>query len=131
MSSATAGLAGRGGDGRRLQPGVALQRVGVLDDVGHVGRPRQQLDGVAEDRRDLGDLVRVGRGADERQHRVAQRRGGGGTDDHLGLQVGDLGQPELGQHEQLVELAARERHPLGRALDLDEARLAAGRPVAA
>ena len=33
---------------------------------------------------------------------------------------------ELGEREQLVELATRERHPLGRALHLDEPGLAAG-----
>ena len=33
VSSATAGMPGRRGDGGRLQPGVALQRVGVLDHV--------------------------------------------------------------------------------------------------
>ena len=69
--------AGRGADRRRLQPGVAVQRVGVLDDVGHVGRARQQLDGAAEDGCDLGDLVRVGRRAHQLQprqrHRVGRR----------------------------------------------------------
>ena len=119
-----------GGDRRRLEPGVALQRVGVLDDVGHVrpaaaaARRRRRgssaisatLSGLADAHTSAARLT-VG---DGRRHRH-----------HLGLQVGDLGQPELGEREQLVELAARERHPLGRALHLDEAGLAAGRPGAA
>ncbi len=57
---------------------------------------------VAEDLGDLRRLVRVGRGQDEDAHRSGRsgRRGG----QHLGLQGEDLGDAELGQDQQVVEL---------------------------
>ena len=71
-------------------------------------------------------LVRVGGGEDELDHRhpvgcnEAQRGRGGSarTADCNGEQLGD---PAFGERQQLVELLAAKRHPLGRALDLDEA----------
>ena len=92
VSSATAGSPLAVGDRRRLQPGVADQRVGVLDDVGHAGRAREELDDVAEDRLrsrpPCPGWPRRRRDADgNRPSRSARRRG---DRHHLGLQVGDL-----------------------------------------
>ena len=123
MSSASAGTPGRLGDGDRLEPGVALERVGVLHDVGDVGRPGHQLDRRPEDGGDLGRLVRVGgREHEPEGHRPAPSdgRSTGGTATISAWSVDDLGDAGLGQGEQRVELAAGERHALGGALHLDE-----------
>ena len=108
----------------RLQTGVADQGRRVLDDIGHVGRARQQFDNAVEQGRDLGDLVRVRRRAHESVHvigplpaELAERRR---RRDHLRLESHDLGQPAFGQGEHLIEFAAAERRTLGRALHLAE-----------
>ena len=79
---------------------------------------------VDEDLDDLASLVVVLRRQDERQrHRHAQR-GARGLRDHLALRGDDLGDAGLGEPEQRVEVAAREREPFGGALHLDEALVA-------
>ena len=78
--------AGGGADGRRLQPGVAHQRAGVLHHVGHVGRARQQVaparrgcDAISATLCGLADAARRSVGT---AHRPSVR-GAGGVGDQL------------------------------------------------
>ena len=123
VSSASAGSPVASREGHRLEPGVALERVGVLDDVGDLGRPGHELDRRPEDGGDLGRLVRVGgRQHQPEGHRPAPSdgRSTGGTATISAWRSTISAMPAVGQGEQLVELAAGERHALGGALHLDE-----------
>ena len=106
----------------RLEPGVALERVAVLDDVGDVGRPRQQLDGVAEDRRDLGHLVGVGRWRRTSRHRATSAAAAAARPRTRACSVDDLGDARPRPAPSSASSSPRlNGHALGRALHLDEA----------
>ena len=112
VSSATAGQLGGRGDRRRLEPGVAHQRAGVLDHVGHVVGRGQQLDARRRGCLRSRPPCRVGRRADEprpaaRRRSPSPRRGGSATISACRSTISVS--PRLGEAEQLVELGARER----------------------
>ena len=112
-------------DGGRLESGVALQRVGVLDDVGHVGRSRQQLDDVAEDGLRSRPPCRGWPTRTRASAAPLDRAAGGGTATISACRSAICPSPPSASAEQLIELAARERHALGGSLHLDEAGVAA------
>ena len=65
---------------------------------------------------------------DAHGHASRSRPRGGGGSAVSSCSIDDLGDARAGQVEQLVELAAGERHALGRALHLDEAARAGSSP---
>ena len=95
--------AGRVADRDGFESRVALERVGVLHDVGNLGRSRHEIDDATQDRLDLGHLVGVGGGAHETRELAHRGRRRGRH--QLALGSGDLRQTPFGERQQRVEFA--------------------------
>ena len=61
--------AGGSTQGCSLEPSIAEQRAGILDDIGHMIRPWEQIDHAGEESLDLDHLVGIRRRTDELHHR--------------------------------------------------------------